>query len=138
MPHYQGKKMQMSWKKLAVVAGLAGLLMACGDKAPEVTLEERAVIIAQAEELMPEDAELAEIYEYSCYSCHANPQTGAPLTGDVAAWAPRLEKGMDVMMDSTINGFEGMPPLGMCMDCSEDQFVALIEFMSGTRGGASQ
>ena len=130
--------MQMSWMKTAAIIGLAGFLTACGDKAPEVTLEEREAIIAQAEELMPEENELAEIYEYSCYSCHANPQTGAPLTGDVAAWAPRLEKGMDVLMDSTINGFEGMPPLGMCMDCSEDQFVALIAFMSAAQEGAGQ
>lgn len=118
--------------KTLVVTGLFCLVAACGDKAPEVTPEARNAIIAQAEDLMPGDAELAEIYEYSCYSCHANPQTGAPLTGDGAAWEPRLAKGMDVLLDNTINGFEGMPPLGMCMDCTEDQFVALIEFMSGT------
>lgn len=115
-----------------MMAGLFCLVTACGDKAPEVTPEERGAIIAQAEELMPSDTELAEVYEYSCYSCHANPQTGAPLAGDVDAWEPRLAKGMDVLLDNTINGFEGMPPLGMCMDCTEDQFVALIEFMSGT------
>lgn len=118
--------------KTLVMAGLICLVTACGDKAPEVTPEERDAIIVQAEELMPGDAELAEIYEYSCYSCHANPQTGAPLTGDVVSWAPRVAKGMDVLLENTINGFEGMPPLGMCMDCSEDQFVALIRFMAGT------
>lgn len=124
--------MRITMTKTLVMAGLLCLVTACGDKAPEVTPEERNAIVAEAEELMPADPELAEIYEYSCYSCHANPQTGAPLSGDVAAWEPRLAKGMDVLLDNTINGFEGMPPLGMCMDCTEDQFVALIEFMSGT------
>ena len=32
---------------------------------------------------------------------------------------------------NTINGFNGMPPLGMCMDCGEEEFVALINFMAG-------
>jgi cytochrome c5 len=29
-----------------------------------------------------------------------------------------------------INGFGGMPPLGMCMDCSAEEFEALIVFMA--------
>lgn len=124
--------MPITLMKTLLMTGLVCLVAACGEKAPAVSPEEREAIVARAEEMMPADAELAEIYEYSCYSCHANPQTGAPLTGDVDAWAPRLAKGMDVLMESTIEGFEGMPPLGMCMDCNEDQFVALIQFMSGT------
>jgi len=38
---------------------------------------------------------------------------------------------MPAMIDSVINGAGGMPPLGMCMDCSEEQFEALIRFMAG-------
>lgn len=107
------------------------ILSGCGgEDAPEVSAEERAVLEAQALELMPSDALLAEKYEYSCYSCHSNPESGAPLTGDVAAWAPRLEKGMDVLVDNAINGFEGMPPLGMCMDCTAEELEALIRFMA--------
>jgi cytochrome c5 len=56
--------------------------------------------------------------------------TGAPLTGDVAAWDTRLEKGADVLLENVINGFGGMPPFGMCMDCDADQFDALIQFMA--------
>lgn len=114
------------------ITGFAGLLTACGEGEQELSAEERAVIVAAAESLEPDDPVLAEIYEYSCYSCHANPDSGAPLTGDVDAWEPRLAKGMDALLESTINGFAGMPPLGMCMDCSEDQFAALIRFMSRT------
>ncbi len=114
----------------ALVAAM--MLVACGEGEPVQSAGERAAIITRAENLMPAGAELAEIYEYSCYSCHTNPQSGAPLTGDIAAWEPRLAKGMDALLESTINGFAGMPPLGMCMDCSEDQFAALIRFMSRT------
>ncbi|MBE0763098.1 cytochrome c5 family protein, partial [Escherichia coli] len=48
--------------------------------------------------------------------------SGAPLTGDAAAWAPRLAQGIDTLLDHSINGYKGMPPMGMCMQCSEEQF----------------
>lgn len=124
--------MHVNLLKVIMAVAALGLFAGCGEEKPVVSDSEREAIVARAEAMMPEDAALAEIYEYSCYSCHANPQTGAPLTGDADAWAPRLDKGMDVLLDNTINGFEGMPPLGMCMDCNEDQFVALIQFMSLT------
>jgi cytochrome c5 len=42
-----------------------------------------------------------------------------------------MAKGMDTLLDNTINGYKGMPPLGMCMDCGEEEFEALIRFMAG-------
>jgi cytochrome c5 len=41
-----------------------------------------------------------------------------------------MEKGMSVMVDSVVNGSGGMPPFGLCMDCSAEQFEALIQFMA--------
>ncbi|MFT5033117.1 MAG: cytochrome c5 [Bermanella sp.] len=79
---------------------------------------------------MPDDPDLASLYTQSCFSCHGTGAGGAPRTGNASAWQPRLDKGMDTLLDHTINGFRGMPPLGMCMDCDEAQFSALIEFMS--------
>ncbi|WP_438268982.1 c-type cytochrome [Pseudomonas piscis] len=61
----------------------------------------------------------------------ANPASGAPLAGDAKAWAPRLAQGADILLDHSINGYQGMPPMGQCMQCSEEQFLALISFMSG-------
>jgi cytochrome c5 len=103
------------------------LLAACGDPdsraAPQLEASSRRRI--------PADAELAAIYQRSCRSCHTIAATGAPLTGDATGWAPRMDKGMDVLLDNVINGFGGMPPLGLCMDCSAGQFEALIRFMAG-------
>lgn len=82
---------------------------------------------------MPSDASLALIYDSSCKLCHANPAAGAPLTGDTNAWAPRLAQGTETLLDHAINGYNGMPPMGLCMHCSEEQFLALIAFMSGQR-----
>ena len=80
--------------------------------------------------MRPSEPEIAAIYERSCRSCHTIAASGAPLTGDKLAWAPRMDKGMDVLVDSVINGFGGMPPFGLCMDCSAQQFEALIQFMA--------
>ena len=49
----------------------------------------------------------------------------------LAAWNPRIAQGTDTLLDHSINGYNGMPPMGLCMQCSEAQFVALISFMAG-------
>lgn len=84
---------------------------------------------------MPSDPELARIYRSSCYSCHRYGAGGAPQTGNEKQWQARMEKGMDALMDSTINGYRGMPPMGACMDCGEAEFHALIRFMAGQSEG---
>lgn len=116
-----GWKSASGWRGWVMLLGLGMLLVGCGEDAPAQ---------ANAAQSVPADAALAQLYGASCKQCHANPAAGAPLTGDSAAWAPRLEKGMDTLLEHSINGFQGMPPLGMCMQCTEPDFRALIEFMS--------
>lgn len=118
-----GWKSASGWRGWAMVLGLGMLLAGCGE-------EDSPQARANAAQRMPEDAALAQLYGASCKQCHANPGAGAPLTGDATAWAPRLEKGMDTLLDHSINGFQAMPPLGLCMQCSEQDFRALITFMS--------
>ncbi|MGB1907519.1 MAG: c-type cytochrome, partial [Spongiibacter sp.] len=55
---------------------------------------------------------------------------GAPRTGNEQDWAPRLATGMDTLLDHTRNGYNAMPPRGMCINCSDDDFRALINFMA--------
>lgn len=69
-------------------------------------------------------------YNKTCAVCHTAGAAGAPKTGSVADWQPRLDKGMDVLVGSAKNGLNAMPPMGMCFDCSDDDFKALITFMS--------
>ena len=71
-----------------------------------------------------------EKYDKSCKVCHANGAANAPKTGDAAAWEPRLAKGMDVLVQSVANGLNAMPPKGMCFDCSDEDYKALIEYMA--------
>jgi len=37
---------------------------------------------------------------------------------------------MDALVASVNNGKGAMPPKGLCMDCTADQFKALIQYMS--------
>ena len=101
-------------------------LYGCGDRANVAP----GISVAKSKQFVPQDADLALIYNRSCRSCHTVAATGAPLTGDTLAWAPRMDKGMTVLVDNVVNGFGGMPPLGLCMDCDVDQFEALIHFMA--------
>lgn len=102
------------------------LLSACSD--PSGTASD--VDEAASRAMNPADSALASTYDRSCRSCHTVAATGAPLTGDKSAWAERLDKGMHILVDNVVNGFGGMPPFGMCMDCDADQFEALIRFMA--------
>jgi cytochrome c5 len=76
------------------------------------------------------DQAIIDHYNKSCTICHAVGVAGAPKTGDVAQWAPRLEKGMDALLLSVDKGLNAMPPKGMCYDCSAADMQALIEYMA--------
>lgn len=70
------------------------------------------------------------IYDRTCATCHAIGVAGAPKLGDVAAWAPRIEKGMAMLYEHSINGLPpGMPAKGMCFNCSDDQLKAVVDYM---------
>jgi len=69
-------------------------------------------------------------YDKSCKVCHASGAANAPKTGDAAAWEPRMAKGMDALVASVNTGLNAMPPKGMCFDCSDEEYAALIEYMA--------
>ncbi len=71
----------------------------------------------------------AAVYQQSCFACHASGAAGAPLLGDAEAWTARTEKGMEAVMGNVINGFNAMPAKGMCMDCSDADLRAIVDFM---------
>lgn len=70
-----------------------------------------------------------EVYTKFCFVCHAQGIAGAPKMGDAAAWAERMDKGMDAIRANTINGINTMPPKGTCMQCSDDELVAAVDYM---------
>ena len=40
-----------------------------------------------------------------------------------------MEKGMEAVMANVITGLTAMPPRGLCFDCSDDDLLALVEYM---------
>lgn len=69
-------------------------------------------------------------YQMSCFACHGTGAAGAPILGDADAWSERMAKGMDAVMLNVVNGMNAMPPKGLCMTCSDDNLVALVDYMS--------
>jgi cytochrome c5 len=69
-------------------------------------------------------------FNKSCATCHNSGVAGAPKYADALAWAPRIEKGIDALYASTINGLPpAMPQKGMCFSCSDDDLRALVDYM---------
>lgn len=69
------------------------------------------------------------VYNGACMACHTSGAGGAPMLGDVAAWTDRIGQGSDVLYENAINGIRGMPAKGLCMDCSEDEIKAAVDYM---------
>ena len=72
-----------------------------------------------------------QVYASACTACHGMGVLGAPKTGDTAAWDERLAKGMDATLKNALNGLNAMPPKGNCVNCSDDEILAAIKYMSG-------
>ena len=70
------------------------------------------------------------VFNRACGVCHNRQLPMAPKKGDAAAWEPRLKQGMDTLVQHVTNGFNAMPPRGMCMDCTAEDYKATIEWMS--------
>ncbi|MEH6519427.1 MAG: c-type cytochrome [Halioglobus sp.] len=74
--------------------------------------------------------EIKDKYDRSCAVCHEPGTSGAPKSGDADAWELRMARGMDALVQSVNRGLNAMPPKGMCFDCSDQDFTALIEYMA--------
>lgn len=88
-----------------------------------------AVLAASALVSVSAQADGEATYNKYCMSCHA---TGVgPMAHKADVWQPRLDAkgGLAGLVESAKKGMNAMPPMGMCMDCSDDDLKAAIEFM---------
>ena len=92
-------------------------------------IEKESASLAVAAVATTLDADRQEIYETSCEICHGLADSGAPQTGIAADWQERSARGMDVVVDNAMNGYQAMPPMGGCFHCTVDDFRQLISFM---------
>lgn len=70
-----------------------------------------------------------QIVQASCYACHGTGAAGAPKIGDKEAWAPRIAQGEEALLTNAIKGLRAMPPRGACMDCTDEDLKAAVDYM---------
>jgi len=77
-----------------------------------------------------------QVYDFKCYECHTKNTQGAPMPGDNYEWNRRYQKGIDVLIKHTIEGFNRgvMPKRGGCRDCSEQELKNAIIYMLNKSG----
>ncbi|MCE8017343.1 cytochrome c5 family protein [Halomonas sp. MCCC 1A17488] len=64
------------------------------------------------------------IYGQVCMACHDSGAAGAPVRGEEDAWAERVDKGWDTLLDHAINGFNAMPARGGNPNLSDEEVAA--------------
>ena len=74
------------------------------------------------------------VYNRVCGACHSGQLPMAPKKGDQEAWTPRLAKGMGTLVQHVTQGFKAMPPRGLCMDCSTEDYQAINALMVSKPG----
>lgn len=120
-PHGLGDRSVFSERAIAERLRPVGTVCIEGDECGPAAA---AIETASAE---PRSGE--QVYGAACAACHNSGAAGAPVKGDVAGWASRIGKGMDTLTRHTIDGFGAMPAMGMCMDCSEQEVRAAVEYL---------
>lgn len=69
------------------------------------------------------------IYNSVCMACHDTGAAGAPIHGDEAAWADRVTKGFDTLLDHSTNGFNAMPARGGNPNITDEEMLAVTKYM---------
>ena len=73
------------------------------------------------------------LYKQACLACHAAGVAGAPKFGDKAAWAPRIQTGIDAMTTSVIKGKGAMPPKGGSAASDADIQSAVVYMVNAAK-----
>lgn len=74
-----------------------------------------------------------QVFNQVCFACHLSGMAGAPRVTQRHAWKPRVAKGIDVLVEHAINGFNGhsgsMPPRGNAYYLSDEEVRAAVEYI---------
>ncbi|MFW5450277.1 MAG: c-type cytochrome [Methylophagaceae bacterium] len=124
---------------LSIMQGMAKNIVA-PESMSEEDIAERIKPVAEVYVGEPPVVEAAPIVEASalsggqvvsktCALCHRSGMMESPKLGNAEDWAPRIEKGMDVLYDHAINGFNMMPARGTNPSLSDDEVKAAVDHM---------
>lgn len=69
------------------------------------------------------------VYTKNCKVCHAQGINGAPMLGNKAMWQPRLEKGIETLVQHAGTGFGLMPEKGGNTELTMEEIESAVRFM---------
>jgi len=96
--------------------------------APAAAQSAPAAEAKPAAQAKPAAADGKAVYDQVCHVCHAAGIANAPKLGDKAAWAPRIQQGMDTLVQSVIKGKGAMPPKAGT-SLSDAELRATVEYI---------
>ncbi|NJO16856.1 MAG: cytochrome c5 family protein [Thioploca sp.] len=71
-----------------------------------------------------------QIYNNTCIACHlAGMSSAAPKIGNQRDWVGRIDKGIETLLDHSLNGFNDMPPRGGKPNLSDDEVKDAVAYM---------
>jgi len=74
-------------------------------------------------------AEGKAVYDKICFACHAQGLAGAPKLGDKTAWGPRIQQGMNTLVQSVTQGKGAMPPKAGSPALTDAELRAGVDYM---------
>ena len=74
------------------------------------------------------------VYKVQCSACHSAGLAGAPKTGDVALWAPRIQTGYEALLTSALKGKGAMAAQGGG-DFEDLEIGRAVVYMTNASGG---
>lgn len=69
-----------------------------------------------------------KLYTEYCRTCHETGKSGAPVTGDKAAWQPLIAQNIDVLIQNTLHG-ANHPKQGGCDQCTTGEVIDAVKYM---------
>ena len=75
-----------------------------------------------------------QVFNQVCSTCHAVGALGSPKFGDKAAWAPRIAKGYQTLIDHALHGFNKMPARGGDPALQDIEVERAIAYMADKAG----
>ncbi len=72
-----------------------------------------------------------KVFYNRCAICHGEGREvmGAPVIGDSENWMERYRKGMNVLYEHTINGYNNMPLKGNCVTCTDAEIRSAVNYL---------
>jgi len=134
----------MNKLKVFLILGLALLTTSVGASEAKKAIEKRITPVGQVCVEGQECAEISsfvaesviggtrtgeEVYGSACQTCHGIGLAGAPMFGERISWGERANKDIDKLVETVTIGLNGMPPMGMCMDCTQEELTSSVQYM---------